>query len=121
MAHRLNDLKSAMGKMTVQSACFGLMTFEEAMTDEQYKELKLRRKNMYRERFYSTLTEDDVRQRKIDKTRKILLDLRQQWFKATCSGQCMDFNCIKCEEIRKPLKQELDQKEIELTNLETPV
>lgn len=108
-------------KDVIESACFGLMTYTEDMTQEEYVEWKRRRKAGYRNIFYNSLTEEEVRQRQLTKTRKLLNDLRQQWFRVKCSGQCMDFNCVRCEELRKPIKQELDAKMQELTNLETPV
>ena len=119
----LNSLKEKMEYALMGS--YGLITYGDKHTDdmnqEEYEEWKKRRKEIYRQRFYSALTEDEVRQRNLDKTRKIFNDLRRQWFTAKCSGQCMNFNCVKCEAIRAPLKRELDQKQMELTNLETPV
>lgn len=105
-----------MGGKVTQSARYGLMTYEDAMTNEEYREQKRRRKDMYRQRHYEILSETEKKLNQLAETRKILNDLRQRWFKTQCSGQCMDFNCIKCEEMRKPIKQELDKKEIELTN-----
>lgn len=110
----VSEYKSKMEKVVVQSACFGLMSYTDDMTPEEYKVYKERRKKVYQQRFYATLTEDEVKQRNIDKTRKVLNDLRQKWFKIKCSGQCMDFNCSACERLRKPLQAEIRLKEQQL-------